>query len=66
MDLPSFFWVRFPREKIRQPMPEDAPTGPSIRTMVEERRRAGKKRTLKAKGQEQEPLSPDASTSAFF
>ncbi|HZO75982.1 MAG TPA: hypothetical protein VFB60_27540 [Ktedonobacteraceae bacterium] len=41
-------------------MPEDMPTGPSIRKMVEERRRAGKKRALKAKEQEQEPLFPDA------
>jgi DNA-damage-inducible protein D len=32
--------IRQTIEKIRQPMPEDMPTGPSIRKMVEERRRA--------------------------
>ena len=42
-------------EKIRQPMPEDMPTGPSIRKLVEERRRAAKKRTLKAQDQGEQP-----------
>ncbi|HEU5229002.1 MAG TPA: DNA damage-inducible protein D [Ktedonobacteraceae bacterium] len=51
--------IRQTIEKIKQPMPEDMPTGPSIRRMVEERRRAGRKRKLKAKGQEQESLFPD-------
>lgn len=40
--------IRQTIERIRQPMPEDMPTGPSIRKLVEERRRAGKKRKLKA------------------
>ncbi len=34
-------------------MPEDLPSAPSIRKMVEERRRASKKRKLKAADQEQ-------------
>ncbi len=42
--------IRQTIEKIRQPMPEDMPTGPSIRKMVEERRRASKKQ-LKKTGQ---------------
>lgn len=41
--------IRQTIEKIRQPMPEDMPTGPSIRKMVEERRKATKKQKLKAK-----------------
>jgi DNA-damage-inducible protein D len=44
--------IRQTIEKIRQPMPEDMPTGPSIRKMVEERRRASKKRRLKAEDQD--------------
>jgi DNA-damage-inducible protein D len=46
--------IRQTIEKIRQPMPEDMPTGPSIRKMVEERRRATKKQKLKAKDQDHE------------
>lgn len=42
--------------RIHQPMPEDMPTGPSIRKLVEERRRAAKKRKLKAQEQTGQPL----------
>jgi DNA-damage-inducible protein D len=48
--------IRQTIERIRQPMPEDMPTGPSIRKMVEERRRASKKRKLKAENQDQDTL----------
>jgi DNA-damage-inducible protein D len=40
--------VRKAIEAIHAPMPEDLPSAPSIRKMVEERRRAAKKRKLKA------------------
>ncbi len=43
--------IRQTIEKIRQPMPEDMPTGPSIRKLVEERRRASKKRSVEAEEQ---------------
>ena len=48
--------IRQTIERIRQPMPEDMPTGPSIRKMVEERRRAAKRRKLKAENQDQDTL----------
>ncbi len=55
--------IRQTIERIRQPMPEDMPTGPSIRKLVEERRRAAKKRKLKAQEQgEQTSLFDEAST----
>lgn len=47
--------IRQTIERIRQPMPEDMPTGPSIRKMVEERRRAAKKRKVKAQEQGDQP-----------
>ncbi|MBO0795979.1 MAG: DNA damage-inducible protein D [Ktedonobacteraceae bacterium] len=49
--------IRQTIERIRQPMPEDMPTGPSIRKMVEERRRATKKRKLKANPRSREHCS---------
>jgi DNA-damage-inducible protein D len=49
--------VRKAIEAVGQPYPEDLPSAASIRKMVEERRRASKKRKLKkAENQEQEPL----------
>ena len=45
--------VRKTIETLEAPMPEDLPSAPSIRKMVEERRRASKKRKLKVAGQEQ-------------
>jgi DNA-damage-inducible protein D len=45
--------VRKAIEAVRQPYPEDLPPAASIRKMVEERRRASKKRKLKAQGQGQ-------------
>ena len=45
--------VRKTIETLQGPMPEDLPSAPSIRKMVEERRRATKKRKLKAAEQEQ-------------
>ncbi len=53
--------IRQTIERIRQPMPEDMPTGPSIRKLVEERRRAAKKRKLKA--QEHDGQAPLFDTS---
>ncbi|HTK06086.1 MAG TPA: DNA damage-inducible protein D [Ktedonobacteraceae bacterium] len=47
--------IRQTIERIHKPMPEDMPTGPSIRKLVEERRRAAKKRTIKAKEQTEQP-----------
>lgn len=46
--------VRKAVEAIHRPLPEDLPTAPSIRKMVEERRRVKKKRALKAQSQDQE------------
>lgn len=46
--------VRKAIEAIGGPMPEDLPTAPSIRKLVEERRRAAKKRQLKAPKQDQQ------------
>lgn len=40
--------VRKTIETLKAPLPEDLPPAPSIRKMVEERRRASKKRRLKA------------------
>lgn len=49
--------VRKAIEAVGQPYPEDLPPAASIRKMVEERRRASKKRKLKkAENQGQEPL----------
>lgn len=45
--------VRKTIETLQAPMPEDLPSAPSIRKMVEERRRASKKRKLKVVEQEQ-------------
>ncbi len=47
--------VRKAIEAINAPMPEDLPTAPSIRKMVEERRRAAKKRKLKGPKQDEQP-----------
>ncbi len=44
--------VRTAIDAINGPKPEDLPPAPSIRKMVEERRRAAKKRRLKEPGQE--------------
>ena len=46
--------VRKAIEAINAPMPEDLPTAPSIRKMVEERRRATKKRKVKEARQSQQ------------
>lgn len=52
--------VRKAIEAINGPMPEDLPSAPSIRKLVEERRRAAKKRRLKAEKQgEQSSLLND-------
>jgi DNA-damage-inducible protein D len=40
--------IRKTIETLKGPLPEDLPPAPSIRKMVEERRRAAKKRQLKA------------------
>jgi hypothetical protein len=52
--------IRQTIKRVNQPMPEDMPTGSSIRKLVEERRRATKKRNAKAfeQTQTQEPLFP--------
>ena len=47
--------IRQTIEKIRQPMPEDMPTGPSIRKLVEERQRKQRK-NVKTQSDEQMPL----------
>jgi DNA-damage-inducible protein D len=47
--------VRKTIETIKAPMPEDLPPAPSIRALVEERRRTRKKRTLKSKEQGTDP-----------
>jgi hypothetical protein len=47
--------VRKAIEAINGPMPEDLPSAPSIRKLVEERRRATKKRRLKAEKQGGQP-----------
>lgn len=44
--------VRKAIEAVNGPMPEDLPSAPSIRKLVEERRRAAKKQRLKAKQQD--------------
>lgn len=46
--------VRKAIEAINAPLPESLPTAPSIRKMVEERRRAAKKRKLKAPKQDEQ------------
>jgi DNA-damage-inducible protein D len=46
--------VRKAIEAIHAPLPEDLPTAPSIRKMVEERRRAAQKRRLKAAKQDEQ------------
>jgi len=46
--------VRKAVEAIHRPMPEDLPTAPSIRKMVEERRRVSKKRKLKTPKQDEQ------------
>jgi DNA-damage-inducible protein D len=51
--------VRKTIETLQTPMPEDLPSAPSIRKMVEERRRATKKRKLKATEQEQSEHTQD-------
>jgi len=51
--------VRKAIKAIHAPMPEDLPTAPSIRKMVEERRRAAKKRKQKATKQGQQPTLLD-------
>lgn len=51
--------VRKTIETLQAPMPEDLPSAPSIRKMVEERRRAAKKRKLKATEQEQSEHAQD-------
>jgi DNA-damage-inducible protein D len=51
--------VRKTIETLQAPMPEDLPSAPSIRKMVEERRRATKKRKLKATEQEQSEHAQD-------
>ena len=53
--------VRKTLEALQAPMPEDLPPAPSIRKMVEERRRAAKKRRLKAEKQDQSPLLSESS-----
>lgn len=47
--------VRKAIEAINAPMPETLPPAPSIRKLVEERRRASKKRKLKTPKQERQP-----------
>ncbi len=44
--------IRKTIEALKAPLPEDLPPASSIRKMVEERRRAAKRRKLKAAGQE--------------
>lgn len=54
--------VRKTLEALQAPMPEDLPPAPSIRKMVEERRKAAKKRRLKAEKQDQQsPLLSESS-----
>ncbi len=53
--------VRKTLEALQAPMPEDLPPAPSIRKMVEERRRAAKKRRLKVEKQDQPPLLSESS-----
>jgi DNA-damage-inducible protein D len=48
--------VRKAVDAMHGPMPEDLPPAASIRKMVEERRRASKKRKLKAESQDQDTL----------
>lgn len=48
--------VRKAIEAVHQPYPEDLPPAASIRKMVQEKRRASKKRRLQAKEQGQEKL----------
>jgi DNA-damage-inducible protein D len=52
--------VRKAIEAIHAPLPEDLPSAPSIRKMVEERRRAAKKRKLKAAPADEAPSLFDA------
>lgn len=52
--------VRKAIEAINAPMPEDLPPAPSIRKMVEERRRAARKRRVKIKQQHDQPSLLDS------
>src|SRR5581483_7362905 len=54
--------VRKAIEAIHAPRPEDLPSAPSIRKMVEERRRAAKKRKLQVAPADQSPSLFDAPT----
>ncbi len=54
--------VRKTLEQLQAPMPEKLPPAPSIRKLVEERRRATKKRKLKATQQDAQPSLLDDST----
>lgn len=54
--------VRKAIEAIGGPMPEDLPTAPSIKKLVEERRRATKKRRMKAEKQSGQPSLLDGQT----
>ncbi len=54
--------VRKAIEAIHAPLPEDLPSAPSIRKMVEERRRAAKKRKLQAAPADESPSLFDAPT----
>lgn len=51
--------IRKTIETLKAPLPEDLPSAPSIRKMVEERRRASKQRRLKAAKQEKTDNSQD-------
>ncbi len=52
--------IRKTIETLKAPLPEDLPSAPSIRKMVEERRRASKKLRLKAAKQEKTDNSQDS------
>jgi DNA-damage-inducible protein D len=51
--------VRKTIEALKAPLPEDLPSAPSIRKMVEERRRVAKRRKLKAAEQTQADEAQD-------
>lgn len=51
--------IRQTIERIKKPMPEDMPTGASIRKMVEDRRRASRQRKLQTSNQDQSVLFED-------
>ena len=51
--------VRKAIEAMRAPMPEDLPSAPSIRKMVEERQRRTKKRIKQGEQQQSAPLFDD-------